>query len=713
MEKVELLSPAGNMESLYAALYGGADAIYIGNKTFSARALIDNFTHEEIIKAINICHLYGVKLYVTLNTLIYEMEIESFLKEVEFLYKHNIDAIILQDIGMMDLLRKKFPNLELHASTNMHIHNLEGVKLLESLNIKRVVLARETDFEVLKTIKEQTNIDLEIFIHGALCISYSGQCLMSSLIGGRSGNQGMCAQCCRMKYRINNKDGYYLSTKDLNTLDNLESLLKLNVKSLKIEGRAKSKEYVYMVTKLYRQAIDNYYNNGKVTYNKEELLKLKTIFNRNFTKGFMFKEVNNNYTNINRPNHQGIKVGNIINITKNYFDIKLTYNININDGIRIINKNNDIGFIVTRMKYIQKDIIRIYRNINVNVNDIVLKTLDYNLTKEIERDLKENIRRIKISGHLYIKDNKLIFNLSDGINNVEISSTNYEIATGTGTSIDIIKRNLLKIKDSIYEYENLAIDLKENIYIKLSNLNEIRRKAISLLDEKRLKKDQFQYIEKEYTINLPNYNKESNFNVLINNYKDYLKYKNNANYIYTDNKKLYEKIKNDQNVVFKFFRVNEIVPTLNNKHLLVGELGSIYKYNNRIIDSDFSLNVINSYAVAFLHSIGVNKVTLSYELTKKQIENIVNNYHTRYKKHPNLEVIVSSYPECMVSKYNLKKEFNQNKNLYLMDKYNNKYLVKENNGYTNIYFYKKKIIDNYQELFNMGINNIRINKDID
>lgn len=188
MKKVELLAPAGNMEMLKYAIMAGCDAVYLGGTNFGARAFSKNFNDEEIINAINYAHLYGVKVYVTVNTLIYDDEVNDFLNYVEFLHKNNVDAIIIQDFGMFDLIRKVFPNLELHCSTQMHIHNLDGTLLMEKLGAKRVVLARETSIDTIKLIKEKSDIELEIFVHGSLCVSYSGQCLMSSLIGGRSGN---------------------------------------------------------------------------------------------------------------------------------------------------------------------------------------------------------------------------------------------------------------------------------------------------------------------------------------------------------------------------------------------------------------------------------------------------------------------------------------------------------------------------------------------
>ncbi len=303
MKKVELLAPAGDMEVLKAAIEAGCDAVYLAGKMYGARAFAGNFSNDELINAINYAHLYGVKVYVTVNTIVYEDEVDNFINYIKFIHKNNVDAILIQDLGMFDLIRKKFPNLEIHASTQMHIHNKEGALLAKKLGIKRIVIARETPIDVIKKIKEEVDIEIECFIHGALCVSYSGQCYMSALIGNRSANRGTCAQCCRRKYDLydenNNKlnhDKYLLSTKDLLTLDNIDKIILSGVDSLKIEGRLKSKEYVYEVVSIYRKVIDNYYLKNKTLQLKENIITLKKLFNRSFTKGFILNENNNNFT---------------------------------------------------------------------------------------------------------------------------------------------------------------------------------------------------------------------------------------------------------------------------------------------------------------------------------------------------------------------------------------------------------------------------------
>ena len=251
MKKVELLSPAGDFESLKMAVLNGADAVYLAGKRFGARAFSNNFTQEELLEAINYCHLYGVKVYITINTIVYEDEVKEFLEFVKLIYDNNVDAVIIQDIGMADLIHKKFPDLELHASTQMNIMDIESLKLLKNIGFKRVVLARETPLSLIKQMKKEVDIELEVFIHGALCVSCSGQCLISYFKTGRSGNRGMCAQICRHPFdlykddeRIYVKDKFLLSPKDLCTIDKIPELIESGIDSFKIEGRMKSKEFI-------------------------------------------------------------------------------------------------------------------------------------------------------------------------------------------------------------------------------------------------------------------------------------------------------------------------------------------------------------------------------------------------------------------------------------------------------------------------------------
>ncbi len=713
MNKVELLAPAGDFSCLKAAIEAGCDAVYIGGKLFGARAFSSNFTDDEIIKAINYAHLFGVKVYVTTNTLIYDKEVERFLEYISFLHKNNVDAVIIQDLGMLDLVRQTFPNLEVHASTQMHIHNLDGASFMEKLGVKRVVLARETSISKIKEIKEKTNIDIEIFIHGALCVSYSGQCLMSSLIGNRSGNRGTCAGSCRQSYSIvdennniilNNK--YPLSMKDLCSLENLKTLLDIGVTSLKIEGRMKSSSYVYTVVKLYRLAIDSYYKNNNIYIDEKELYNLKKIFNREFTKGFLFDEENNKVINMKRPNHQGVEIGKVINYKNNVATIKLNDEININDGLRIVGKK-DIGVNVNNFYINSKlvktakkgDIITIKVNDKVEKDDKVLLTLDSKLNEEINNIISSNQRKVLVKAKFIAKEDKQItFELTDFINKVVVISENKVTkALNKPITKEEIKEKLNKIKDTVYKYESLDIEIDDNIFIPLNIINDLKRKAFEELNNKRLYK--IPYKRCEYKRNVKSYPKEKLLNILILKDENIDSLKKKYDYIYSSN--------NIDNTILLLPRVIDKYKENYNKDVLVGDIGYFNKHKVCITDTSF--NVVNSYTVAFLHSLGAERVTLSYELTKKQIEILINAYEERYKAHPNLELVVEGYEEVMISKFSLNKYFNNDK-LYLKDRFNNLYKIKEKDNLMIIYNYKKRKDFNLS-YYDIGINSLRINKE--
>jgi len=280
----ELLSPAGDMESLSAAILGGADAVYVGGKRFGARAYAKNFDEEELRLAVRLCHLSGVRLYVTLNTLVFDKEVNDALEYARLLHEIGVDALIVADVGIAALIKREIPELELHASTQMGAHNTEGVNFAADLGITRVVLARECSYRDIKKITDAANAECEVFLHGALCVCHSGQCLFSSMVGGRSGNRGECAQPCRLPY---NKGKYILSLKDLSLANHIEELIGSGVSSLKIEGRMKSPEYVYEVTRIYRTLLDK----GRGA-NEEEKRRLASVFSRGgFTDGYFTEKL--------------------------------------------------------------------------------------------------------------------------------------------------------------------------------------------------------------------------------------------------------------------------------------------------------------------------------------------------------------------------------------------------------------------------------------
>ena len=708
MKKVELLAPAGNMDSLKAAVMAGCDAVYLGGVLFGARAFAGNFTNEEIVDAINYAHLYGVKVYVTINTIIYDSEVERFLDYVRFLHKNNVDAVIIQDIGMFDLLRKKFPNLELHASTQMNIHNYDGALLAKKLGFKRVVMARETPIDVIKKIKEEIDIEIEVFIHGALCVSYSGECLLSALVGKRSGNRGTCAQICRKKYDFYDDDknklntnNYLLSTKDLCTLKYIDKLIEIGVDSLKIEGRMKRSPYVYLVTKTYRKVIDNYYNTGKLKIDENDIIELKKMFNRNFTKGFMLNEDNNNFTYDKRPNNIGIEVGQVISKVKNDLKIKLTYDVSVHDGLRILDDKEDKGLVINKMFINNKsileakkgDVITLKFDKYVEKNSKVLLTSSKKQLDSTSEAIKNQERFIYVDLNFTAKENEnLKLTITDGLNTVtEVLDKTPMRAINKETSFDVIKKQLSKLGNTVYKARSITLNLDDNLFINIKDINEIRRRAISKLNEKRLYKIDF--VEKDYTIDVPDFPSIKQTAVLVSKENESLKDKYDL--IYTED----EKTKDEDSII--------VLPRIINEHpfikntVMIGDFGGLLKYDN--FQTNFSFNVVNSYSVAFLHSLGAKLVTLSYELSLSQIKNMIEIYKKRYNKNPNTSLIINSYPECFVSKFNLNKKYNV-KSGYLKDSYGNFLRVKTKGDIMVVYHFKKVNLYDIKEVFETGVN---------
>ena len=719
MKRPEILAPAGDINCLKAAVLAGADAVYLGGQMFGARAFSNNFSQEQILEALQYAHSYGVKIYVTVNTIIYENEVNRFMNYIDFLYKSGVDAIIIQDIGMMDLVRQTYPDLEMHASTQMHIHNLDGVKLVENLGLKRVVLARELSLEEVSYIKNNTNIEIELFVHGALCISYSGQCLMSSLNGNRSGNRGTCVGSCRQNYNVldenKNKvniENYNLSTKELMTINDITKLVDLGIDSIKIEGRMKSAEYVYLVVSAYKKAIDNYLNKNSSSLELEKENISKT-FNRKFTKGFLFNEDNDNFTNPFRPNHQGTILGKVIDKTNTSIVIKLDDDLVINDGIRIIGKE-DTGFIVTSMflegsrvvEAKKNSVVYVQSDHNVEINSTVVKTTDYKLIKEIENKLKQEKRKVLINGEVKIEKNKkIILTVTD--NKYTVTKESIEIveeASNVPTSKERIIEQITKTGSTIFEFDNLKTNIEENLFVPIKVINELRREALEMLEQQRNVKRNA-YKKETYNKDLPDFEKQYSKSIYVQNIVQYNKIKDmDFEVIYLDSA-IFDQIE-DNRKILKMPRVLSKYDT-NEEELLVGELGGIEKA--KIVHTDFSLNVVNSYSIAFLHGIGVKKITLSYELDDNQIEDMIKGYISRYNKKPNLEMIIFGKEEVMITKFDLLKYYKLDNEGYLEDKYNNLYKLVKKDGIMYIFNHNPRHLKNLNYYNEMGINSFRYN----
>ncbi len=513
-EKPELLAPAGGMEALIAAVENGADAVYLGARAFSARGYASNFSKEELEEAIDYAHLRGVKVYVTLNTLLKDGEMKDALKLLSCLREMGADAIIIQDLGLISLARKYLPDLPLHASTQMTLHNSEGVEFLKRLGIERVVLSRELSLEDIKLIKEKSGIEIEIFIHGALCISYSGQCLLSSLIGGRSGNRGYCAQPCRKKYRlycdgkqIKTSGSYLLSPRDLNTSSGLSALLEAGIESFKIEGRMKRPEYVAGVVRIYRRLIDRYFENPSGYFvSEEEQETLTQLFNRDFTQGYFFENPLAELMSRENPHNRGIPAGTVIGYDRhqNRIRVKLSRTLRLGDGIMVENaetRPEDKGKIISSM-YTEKgpvysagkgEVVELPFDSKAPSGSTVYRTHDKKLMDSLKKQSESGSLRPKIPAFItvtVISGKPIRLEIKDRDSNAVTVESEYlvEKAEKQPTSKAQIKKQLSKLGNTLFEAYKFNVNLEGDIFVPMGQLNELRTKAILQLEKLRVSK---------------------------------------------------------------------------------------------------------------------------------------------------------------------------------------------------------------------------------
>lgn len=642
MNKVELLAPVGSKEAMICAINNGADAIYLGGMNFGARAYANNFTNEEIAEAINYCHRLGVFAYVTVNTLIKDSEFSEALAFVKFLYVNNVDAVIIQDLGLLNAIKSLYPDLVIHASTQMNVHSVSQAKTLLALGVKRIVLARETPLDIVKDIASLPGLEVEVFVHGALCFSYSGNCYYSSLIGKRSGNRGRCAQPCRMLYALDEvtDNQYLLSTKDLMTIDYLDDLISAGVSSLKIEGRMKRPEYVGVVVKAYKEALDK---------KPDPLAKknLALMFNREFTKGFINNETNRDFTNIKSPNHIGIEVGKVIKVDRNNAYIKLTEPINNNDSLRILSSKEDaitLNGINVNGKIVKSanpgEVIKVYTHHIIDNNAIVLKTSDAKLIDEINRVPR---KQIALSGELSINNKHLVLTVSDGINIVTtISETEIQDANNE-TVLARMLEQIKKTNNTNYYFANLIAKLP-NVFLPIKDINELRRQALTKLDEVRAMIKPVRFGKYQ----------GSKLNIMQEQHL-FVKVRTEKQLTQAIALGIKEIIVEDKNFLFyqkDDIKISLMRPRINyqSKTLEYAGTNNLDFQGSKEISGPY-LNIFNSYAVNLMHSQGFKIVSLSIELSQKEIQNLLDQYRLTYQENPNVMVMVYGHYDLMISKH--------------------------------------------------------------
>lgn len=634
---MELLCPAGSKESLIAAINNGADAIYLSGKKFGARAFAANFSNDELKEAIRIGKIYGVKIYVTMNTLVKENEVDDFLNQVEFLYSNGIDAILMQDFGMICLCLKKFPNLEIHASTQAHNSSLQGIDFLYKLGVKRVVLPREMSLDEIKLIK--TPIEKEVFIHGALCVSYSGRCLMSQVLGGRSGNRGECAGCCRFPWKLYKsdkllKEGYLLSMKELNLSEDILKLIPY-VNSLKIEGRMKSPTYVSFITNYYRKILDN----KEITDIDKETLQ--SLFYRGYTKGHLLKS--KDLVNTKSPNHIGLPIGKVIDVNDSKITILLDKDLNQEDGIRFLESGK--GMIVNYL-YDMKDKLIAKGNTNQKIKldnkigltslDTVALTTNHKLITKFENITKKVNITIKVVAKInnpleitFIKDNIIISEKGNIV----------ERAKSAVVTKERIINQVKKLGNTPFNCHDIDVLMDDDIFIPIGEINVLRRTLTERLIGK-LMMNFKEPIIKEVTLDYIDSN-----DIDINNY-------NSIDECQFD-------IKNSKGIIHEIIDGRE-------KDFIAAS----------------SCNITNSYTAYFLSYYGYKGVILSTELSDAEINHLVN----KIKEKTNIKLFVENNinNKVMTIKGNIL-DIDKSSDYYLVDPKMRKFKVIYDGRLTNIY----------------------------
>lgn len=499
ISQAELLSPVGSMESLYAAVQNGCNAVYLGGKDFSARAYANNFSKEELETVCDYCHLRGVKVYVTVNTVYKKGELNGFLSFIDGLYAMGVDALIMQDLGAAMAAKEKYPDLPLHASTQLTANSLEDVEYLYDLGFSKVVLSRELTLGEVSHIASHARAQIETFIHGALCVSYSGQCLMSSMIGGRSGNRGRCAQTCRLPYSLCDRGGeitkgHLLSTKDMCTLAILPQLLASGVASFKIEGRMKNPEYVAGVTAIYRKYMDlaqqdpAHYQVGL----KDEKILLQ-LFNRGgFTTGYYEEIAGADMMSVERPKTWGLKCGFVDQYIPKYHKVMIRTRENMvpGDGIEIwTSQGEHVGTQITKPSR-AGEVITISLEGGIEKNDAVYKTFDKALQDEWKKTWQKDERKIPVWGECRAKIGESItFKLYDNTGNaVFVTGTEVMPAKNQPLSKEELQERLSKLGGTTFSMEMLQVDMDDAIYVGIKELNALRREAAERLRQEILRK---------------------------------------------------------------------------------------------------------------------------------------------------------------------------------------------------------------------------------
>lgn len=749
MKKIELLAPAGNIESIYAAVESGADAVYLGGNKFSARAYAQNFDDKNMESAVEYCHIHDVKVYVTINTVIKGKEINAACEYARFLYNTGVDALIVQDIGFSFILKDILPNFELHASTQMTIHNGKAALFLKKMGFKRIVLSRELSLAEIEHISSQLGIETEIFIHGALCICYSGQCLMSSIIGGRSGNRGRCAQPCRLPYEIidekgkSRKRGYLLSPKDICTIENIGEIIKSGTSSLKIEGRMKRPEYVAGVVREYRNMIDNFYENCKslndAAYIKHSKKSLLQLFNREgFSKAYLFGNTGKDMMSYSFSKNTGTEIG----VVKENETISLMEDISVGDGIRVENS----GFVISKILKNKREASKAFDGesvkilpFNYRIGDTLYKTSDFLQIEELRESYKyARLKKIELTLTVKFKRGEPVV-LCTNYDELEFRAEGKKVAAALKQPLsrERICESLNKTGEEMFKFKSIEFEYFEKGFLPISALNEVRRELFKRVREyvlaKNRKDNNFNteihssiYIKNKFAgdelpqkIICVSSDEQleavlgSNFQCICINPFQREKINKLGNF---KSKKVYIKVPNIVKEEFNY--VEDFINRNLNKieGIVTGNLGIISRFKDKIkILGDYKLNITNSSALNFYNKI-TNGDCLSVELDRHEIKDLVGkgDFKAQVLVYGKIELMVSEH--CVIgstvgnkcSFINCNKSC-ENRSFSLLDRKKKKFVLRTDR-FCRSYIYNAvpiNLISNMKELRGMGVQSFR------
>lgn len=687
--RIELLAPAGNLEALEIAVNNGADAVYLGGQKFNARINATNFDIPTIQRAVNYAHLRDCKVYVTINILIKDEEVREALEYVVKLYTIGVDAVIVQDIGLVYLVKKYIPNMAIHLSTQASIYNVSGTINALKMGVERVVLAREMSLEEIRECCKVAEI--EVFVHGAMCMCYSGQCQLSRYIGGRSANRGECAQSCRLPYTNDKGEtGYWLSPKDMCRLEDIPQLIEAGVSSLKIEGRMKSPAYVGIVVAIYRKYIDKYYNGEFFEIDDKDIKKLRQIYSRGeFSKGNLYEKQNRNILSGATPKHQGMEIGRVVKrIDQNLIEVELNSQLQMGDIIevristtRFEKKKKGVNTTLQKNDIMQKTLMSTHvtyckkqGNGRYYIGDVkgqivtgarVYKMISKSLMEEIQNG--EDVYKKCVDMYFEItSQGEFSLTVTDGVRYATVIEKASKRTSTKEITREMIENNIIKqmtkLGDTPFVLRNIDVNIHSiEMFISKAQLNEMRRQAISQLIEEIEKIDIVEIDENdEWTVKtyihdvLTKFESEdSEFST--NLVRDFQFVKQNFDYVFSNVTKGEE----DTEIMRLLLSNKESKgKILESKKVLLNNLAYVDEFLKADCEvfAGNGLNVYNRYAKKYVENLGIKLYELSQESmdipeslmttehiikSKYLIDGKGNKYEVKFNKYKNKSIITN------------------------------------------------------------------------